>query len=84
MRELVDLPKWHQGTVDYYLQQGYVFYFREIKSIIKYLLLQRTFLEHLVYEPIREFDREGNQVIQTCILAIGGREHRYVFLFNIS
>ena len=62
MWELVDLPKWHQGTVDYYLQQGCIFYFREIKCIIKYLLRQRTFLEHLVYEPIREFDREGNQV----------------------
>ena len=62
MRELVDLPKWHQGTVDYYLQQGCVFYFREIKSIVKHLLRQRTFLEHLVYDPIREVDREVNQV----------------------
>ena len=62
MRELVDFPKWHQGTVDYYLQQGCVFYFRKINSIIKYLLRQRSFLVHLVYEPIREFDREGNQV----------------------
>ena len=62
IRELVDLPKWHQETVNYYLQQGCVFYFREIKSSIKYLLRQHSFLEHLVYEPIREFDREGNQV----------------------
>ena len=62
MRELVDPPTWHQGTVDYYLQQGCVFYFREIKSTIKYLLRQCTFLEHLVYEPIQECDREGNQV----------------------
>ena len=61
-RELLDLPKWHQGTVDYYLQQGCVFYFRDFKSTIKYLLRQRTCLKHLVYEPIREFDREGNQV----------------------
>ena len=35
MRELVDLPKWHQGTVDYYLHQGWLFHFREIRSTIK-------------------------------------------------
>ena len=86
MREVVDLPKWHQGTVDYYLQQGCVFYFREINSIIKYLLRQRTFLKHLVYEPIREFDREGNQVYTDMLQEYGILPHSrtyYCLLFSL-
>ena len=62
MRELVDQPEWHKGTVDFHLQEGCVFYYRDLKSTIRYLLRQRTFADHLVYEPVREFDVDGNQV----------------------
>ena len=62
MRELVDQPQWHKGTVDFHRQQTCVFHYRDIKSGIRYLLRQRTFAQHLVYQPSREFDEEGNQV----------------------
>ena len=62
MRDLVDLPIWHYGTVDFYLQQGCGFYYRDIQSTLEYLLQQRTFAEHLVYEPLWEFDGDGNCV----------------------
>ena len=60
MRELVDQPQWHKGTVDFHLQQTCVFHYRDIKSSIQYLLRQCTFAQHLVYEPSRDFDEEGN------------------------
>ena len=61
MRELMDQPPWLQGTVDFHLQTGCAFYYRDVKSTIAYLLRRRTFAEHLVYEPVREFDGEGNK-----------------------
>ena len=62
MRELNDQPQWRCGTVNFHLQQGCVFYYRDIKSTIRYVLRQRTFAEHMIYEPVREFDAEGNRV----------------------
>jgi len=39
MRELVvEQLRWLQGTVDFHLQQGYAFYYRDIKSTVSYLL----------------------------------------------
>jgi len=60
--ELIDQPPWHRGTVDFHLQHGCAFYYRDVECTLKYLLLQRTFTKHLVYEPVREFDGEGNSV----------------------
>jgi len=62
MRELIDQPPWHRGTVDFHLQHGCAFYYRDVECTRRYLLRQRTFAKHLVYEPVREFDGEGNRV----------------------
>jgi len=58
----MDQPRWLQGTVDFHLQQGCAFYYRDVKSTVSYLLRQRAFAEHLVYEPVQDYDREGNRV----------------------
>jgi len=39
-----------------------MFYYRDVKSTVSYLLRQRAFAEHLVYEPVRDYDGEGNRV----------------------
>jgi len=62
MRELIDQPPWHRGTVDFHLQHGCAFYYRDVECTLRYLLWPRTFAKHLVYEPVREFDGEGNTV----------------------
>ena len=41
---------------------GCAFYYRDVGSTIAYLLRQRGFAEHLVYEPVPEFDVEGKRV----------------------
>ena len=62
MRWLIDQAPWLHGTLDFHLPQGCAFYYRYVESTIAYLLRKRTFAQHLVYEPVREFDEEGNTV----------------------
>ena len=62
MRDLIDQPPWHKGTVDYHLQRGCEFHYRDIQSTIAYLLQQQTFAEHMVWEAVKEFDDGGNRV----------------------
>jgi len=38
MRELIDQPPWHRGTVDFHLQHGYAFYYRDVECTLRYLL----------------------------------------------
>jgi len=59
---LIDQPQWHRGRVDFHLQHGCAFYSRDMEYTLRYLLRQRMFVKHLVYEPVREFDEEGNRV----------------------
>lgn len=62
MRGLVDQPQWHNGTMDFHLQTGVKFFYRDVVESIGYLLRQKAFAEDLVFEPIREFDRQGCRV----------------------
>ncbi|KAF8433151.1 hypothetical protein BGX38DRAFT_1146209 [Terfezia claveryi] len=62
IRELIDQPPWHRGTVDFHLQQGCIFYYWDVQHTIAYLLQQRTFAGHLVYEPVQDFDKGGNRM----------------------
>ena len=62
MRELMEQPPCLQGTVNLHLHKGCSFYYTDVESTIAYLLRQRTFSEHLVYEPVPEFDGDGNTV----------------------
>jgi len=43
MREVIDQPPWHRGTVSFYLQYGCAFYYRDVECTLMYLLRQRTF-----------------------------------------
>ncbi|KAF8419153.1 hypothetical protein BGX38DRAFT_1280452 [Terfezia claveryi] len=62
MREMIDQPGWQKGTVDFHLQKGCAFYYRDLEDTVRYLLQQRAYGKHLVFEPIHEFDEEGNWV----------------------
>ncbi|KAF8415231.1 hypothetical protein BGX38DRAFT_1281439 [Terfezia claveryi] len=62
MREMIDQPGWQTGTVDYHLQKGSAFYYRDLEDTVRYLLQQRAYGKHLVFAPIHEFDEEGNRV----------------------
>jgi len=57
MHGLVDQPQWHNGTVDFHLQTGVKFFYRDVIESIGYLLHQKAFAEDLVFDPICEFDR---------------------------
>ena len=59
---MIDQLGWIKGTVDFHLHQGCAFYFRDLEDTIQYLLRQRVYAEHLVFEPMHEFDDEGNRV----------------------
>ena len=62
MRKLVDQPEWQSSTVDFYLQPGCRYFFRDVQKTIEYILQQRAYQEHLVYEPIHELDAHGNRL----------------------
>jgi len=62
MHEMIDQRGWIKGTVDFHLHQVCAFYYRDLEDTIQYLLRQRAYAEHLVFEPIQELDNEGNRV----------------------
>ena len=66
MYKLVDAaasePCWYSGTVNYPLQKGVKFRYRNIISAVKYLLRQKAYGDHMVWGPHREFDKQGNRV----------------------
>jgi hypothetical protein len=62
IRGLVDQPQWQNGSVDFHLQRGVKFFFRDVIECIQYLLCQKVFAEDLIFEPKREFDRQGFRV----------------------
>ncbi|KAF8414646.1 hypothetical protein BGX38DRAFT_1281763 [Terfezia claveryi] len=64
MREMIDQPGWQTGTVDFHLQKGSAFYYRDLEDTVRYLLQQRAYGKHLVFAPIHEFDeKEGGSDI---------------------
>jgi len=62
MHGLVDQPLRHNRTVDFHLQTGAKFFYRDVVECIGYLLRQKTFSEDLVFKPIRKFNRQGGRV----------------------
>jgi len=62
MRAMIDQPSWIKGTVDFHLQRGCTFYYRDLEDTIQYLLRQQAYAEHLVFAPKHEFDEEYNRV----------------------
>ena len=62
MQGLVHDPEWQNGTVDFHLQAGVKFFYRDVVECIPYLLRQKAFAKDLGFEPCHEFDREGCRV----------------------
>jgi len=62
MRALIDEPAWQQGTVDFHLQRGVIFFYRDVEQCIRYLLRQKAYAQYLVFKPQKDFDRQGNRV----------------------
>jgi len=60
MRAMVDQPSWQKGIVDFHQQKNCAFYYRDLGDIVRYLLQQRAFADHLVSVPKQEFDSEGH------------------------
>ncbi|KAF8414833.1 hypothetical protein BGX38DRAFT_1147783 [Terfezia claveryi] len=42
MGALIDQPAWQHGTVDFYLQKGVTFFYRDVEQCIHYLLHQKV------------------------------------------
>ncbi|KAF8426429.1 hypothetical protein BGX38DRAFT_1278994 [Terfezia claveryi] len=62
MRALIDQPAWQHGTVDFHLQKGVTFFYRDVEQCIRYLLRQKAYAQYLVFKPQKDFDRQGNRV----------------------
>jgi len=62
MRAMIDPPSWIKGIVDFHLQRGYIFYYRDLEDMIQYLLRQRAYAKHLVFAPKHQFNEEYNWV----------------------
>jgi hypothetical protein len=52
---------WTQGEVNYWSGPS-EFWYRDPITIVKFLLQQRTFVDELVYAPVKVFDAAGQQV----------------------
>ena len=55
-------PSWNFGKVDYHLQKGVKFSYRNIISAIKYLLRQKAYADEMVWAPHLEYDMQGERV----------------------
>jgi len=62
MREMIEQQGWIKGTVNFHLHQRCAFYYEDLEDTIQYLLQQRAYADHLVFEPIHEFDDKGNRI----------------------
>ena len=57
-----NLPSSRAGKVNYPLQQGVQFQYRNIISGVEYLLRQVTYVSHMLWGPHREYNNEGDRV----------------------
>ena len=55
-------PGWRAGKVNYPLQQGVEFQYRNIISGVEYLLRQVAYASHMLWGPHREYNNEGDRV----------------------
>jgi len=62
MRGLIDETEWQNGTVDFHLQRGVKFFYRDVVECIRDLLRQKAFAQDLIFEPSCEFDSQGCRV----------------------
>ena len=60
--EIVIDRQWKNGFIDFRLAYNTEFWYRDIMSILKYLLWRKSFASHLVWAPIEHFDYHGERV----------------------
>lgn len=58
----VNEPSWYEGRVNYPLQMGVEFRYRNIISVVKYLLRQKPYEHYMLWGPTQEYNKEGQRV----------------------
>ncbi|KAF8457925.1 hypothetical protein BDZ91DRAFT_800416 [Kalaharituber pfeilii] len=59
---MVETPPWLEGYVRYPIETNIESYIRDILDCVKYLIRQRSFVEHLTWAPVCERDYKGSRV----------------------
>ena len=62
INEMVMDPQWKFGFADFKLDKTTEFWYRDIMSILNYLLRRKLFASHMVWAPIHHFDCYGERV----------------------
>ncbi|KAF8418456.1 hypothetical protein BGX38DRAFT_1310808 [Terfezia claveryi] len=62
MDQMVVDPKWTTGSMQYALRPKSDFYYQNIVDCIKYLLRQRAFVTHVIWEPVRLFNKDNDRI----------------------
>jgi len=57
-RLMIDNPEWTTGLIQYPLRLQSEFRYRNIIECIEYLLCQRAFVKHMLWEPVRLFNKQ--------------------------
>ena len=57
-----DEPRWQKGKVNYPLQNGVKFRYRNILSALKYLLRQKAYVDGMLWGLHKEYDKDGDRV----------------------
>ena len=70
IEEMVMDPQWKNVFVDLKLAKNTEFWYRDIMSVLKYLLGWKSFTSHMVWAPIQHFDCHGERVYTEMYSAI--------------
>ncbi|KAF8415845.1 hypothetical protein EV426DRAFT_541641, partial [Tirmania nivea] len=60
--QIVTDPAWTTDSVEYTLRPKGEFYYRNIIEYIQYLLVQRAFVPHIVWEPVKVFNKDSERI----------------------
>ena len=73
-------PRWYEGVVNYPLQQGVGFRYRNIISCVRYLLQQKAYAQDMVWGPVKEYDKQGDRVYGEMHTATWWEDNQVGFL----
>ena len=71
-----DQPAWHSGIVHYPLLKGVRLMYRNIIMAVKYKLCQKAYEVDMVWEPHREYNKEGNCIYSEIHTAVWLQENQ--------
>ena len=55
-------PPWKNGFVNFRLVQNTEFWYRDILEVLKYLLRRKSFVGHMLWAPVKQFDTQQERV----------------------